>query len=140
MRCQARLMALHQVEKVSGMTTPRLPLRVALGKPFQSELPDRLQHREARLALAGPRQDQMLVEQLIQRRDNVGLLVTRSDPLRGLEGESSGEYSQTRKERLFRWEKGVVAPGDRVADRALPGGSITWSAGQQWQAVLQPVT
>ena len=53
--------------------------------------------------------------------------------------ESSTEHCQAPKDPLLRWSEQVVAPPDRSFQRLLPLGQIGCSAGQQRQAMREPL-
>ena len=136
----------------------RAAVRLAARRqPLQPVLADRLQHREAGLAVDALRlAQQALVD---QRRDEIerSELTSRgrgvasggrhsatasarlpsSDPrppphrLGRLEREAAGEDGQPAKERLLVRRQQVVAPGDGVAHRPLAGRQVARAAGQQ---------
>ena len=100
-------------------------------------LPDRLQHREARLAVrAVLLPQQALVD---QRRDAVEdvqaeVAIRVADRLGRLERAASDEDREATEEALLLIVEQVVAPGDRVAERPLTLGQVAGAAGQQRQA------
>ena len=60
-------------------------------------------------------------------------------PLCRLETEAPGEDRQAAKERLLSRAEQVIAPGDGIAHGLLASREVAAAAGQQEQALLQPV-
>ena len=84
-------------------------------EPLERELPDRLEHPEALLAVRiGAAADEALVEQRRQRVE-----VGAADLLRVLEGGAAAEHREPREERLLFLAEQVVAPRDRRAQRGV---------------------
>jgi hypothetical protein len=76
---------------------------------------------------------------MLQRRQDVGWRSVPSDHLRSFEREPAGKHGEASKQFFLRRGEEIVAPGDRVAHRALSRRSITRSALQQRQAMLQAI-
>ena len=117
-------------------------LLAARRQPLQPELAHRLQHREARLAAGAVvrRRSRLLSTSEatpVEDGDRRGRL-GRRDRLGRLQREAAGEDGQAAEERLLLRRQQVVAPGDRVAHRPLPGGRSRAAAGQQRQPLAQP--
>ena len=113
-----------------------LPTRRQL---LQSILPHRLQHHEARLTpptlcLA----HQAVLAQPLYAAKYIELAIRVGDRFRRLQGAAPDEDGQAAEQPLLVGIKEVVAPRDRIAERAVPGWGITGAAGQQRQSLLQP--
>ena len=84
-------------------------------EPLERELPDRLEHPEALLAVRiGAAADEALVEQRRQRVE-----VGAADLLRVLERGAAAEHREPGEERLLVLAEQVVAPRDRGAQRGM---------------------
>ena len=109
---------------------------------FSAELADRLQHAEARLAVAAARP---LRARLLATSDETPS--STSVPSRPSTPQTASAASRvqpptktrqpTEQGLLARLEQ-VVAPGDGVAQRLLAGRQVARATGQQRQALLQP--
>ena len=97
---------------------------------------DRLQHREARLAVGLF----LLAEQAVvdQRREPGEDVLAAADGLGGVERAAAGEDGEAREERLLVRAEQVVAPVDRRAERLLAGGQVARAAGEEVEALLEP--
>ena len=84
-------------------------------EPLERELPDRLEHPEALLAVRiGAAAEEALVEQRRQRVE-----VGAADLLGVLERGAAAEHREPGEERLLVLVEQVVAPGDRGAQRGM---------------------
>ena len=98
------------------------------GQLLERVLADRRQHPEPRSV---PLQ-QAVVE---QRRDAVERRVAHRDG--GLEREAAAEDGQLREQGPLVGAEQVVAPGDRVAERAVPLGQVAGAAAEQVEALVE---
>ena len=118
---------------------------------LQGELPDGLQHAEARFAVRlhiledQPAIDEIgeVVEHAVwvhSERMLPGLPRSgRCDQgFRRLEGEAAGKDREGLEEPLLVGRQEVVAPGDRVAQRALPVGEIAGAAREDIEPAVEP--
>ena len=123
------------------MTLPRRGLLAAGHQPLPRELTHRLEHQVARLIPAVRQQvDQALVDERRHAIQHIERTVAArvADLPRGVEREAAGEDGEAPEERLLVRGEQVVAPGDRVAHRLLPGRQVAVAARQERQAPLQP--
>ena len=102
-------------------------------------LADRLEHPEARLAVGvlAEAQQQALLDERVEVFEGVARAVRVADGRGRLEPEAADEHGQAPKQRLLALEQQVVAPGDRVAQRALALVGVQRAAGQQGQALVE---
>ena len=147
-RAEAWLRDLSKTKPVLRMLVADLGLFAALHQPVQRVLADRLQQGEARPTVgvivepqqALVRQRGEHVEELdlappLPRGCRVG--PRRTDGLNGLQGAPANEHRQASEEALLRLVQQIVAPGDRVAKRALSLRQITGTCCQERQASLE---
>ncbi len=111
--------------------SPALALRVGL-EPLLSELPDRLEHVEQPRVGIDPHQQ----ARVDQRGQLVEQLTVAEDALDGLEVGGAVEHRKPCEEVLLLLSQLLVAPGDGVAQRALPRRRVAGSAGEQRQAAV----
>ena len=142
---QVRLGLLGKCQEVFGMATLEGGQLTAGLQLLKGVLPDRLQHREARLALGGLlRAEEALFDQRAHAIEDVGFRilgvgegrVVHSFP--STEGESADEDRQATEQSLLGLGQEVVAPGDRGAERLLTDGNVPGATGQKLEAMLQP--
>ena len=112
------------------MGTPEAVGVPRLSEPLERVLPDRLQHPVALVVEA----KQALVHERLQPIE-VGTCDLRG----GLERTAAGEDGQGPEQPLFLGREQLVAPADRRAQSALALRCVTGSAGEQRQALLQPL-
>jgi hypothetical protein len=112
----------------------RLPTRF---QPLQPVLSDRLQHPEARLAVALLLAHQALVDQRRQPVEDVSFPGRGADGLRGREGAAAGADRQPAEEGPLLSAQQIVAPADGVAQRPLPRRQVAGTTGQYPQPVSQ---
>ena len=103
-------------------------------------LADRLEHREARLAVRRPPtwRSEALVDQRRERVEHVAARSAAADRLDGLEAGAADEDRQPAKSDRSGVVEQVVAPGDGAAQRLLPLREVPGAAGQQGEASLEP--
>ena len=125
--------------EVGGVATSR-GVQLARGRELlEPELPDRLQHAEARVRVGcGQGPHQTLVGEGGDAGEDIERAVLTKDRLRRLERPTATEDGQPPKERRLVPLEQVVAPGDGVAQGALPRRSIARSTGKDGQATFQP--
>ena len=125
--------------EVLGVATSR-GVDLARGRELlETELPDRLQHAEARVRAGcrhGPHQT--LVGEGGDPGEDVERAVVTDDRLRRLERPTAAEDGQPAKEGRLVPLQQVVTPGNGVAQGALPRRSVAWSTGEDGQAAFQP--
>ena len=130
---------LGERHEVLGVATSR-GVDLARGRELlETELPDRLQHAEARVRAGcrhGPHQ--ALVGEGGDPGEDVERAVVTDDRLRRLERPTAAEDGQPPKEGRLVPLQQVVAPGDGVAQGALPRRGVAWSTGEDGQAAFQP--
>ena len=111
---------LHLIRERGEVLRVALPDRLALGvvfKPLRRVLADRLEHREARLAiLAGLAPEQAVVH---ERGEPLERRVDRADLGDGGQRAAAREHRQLSQQRLVGSGEQVVAPVDRRPQRAL---------------------
>ena len=101
---------------------------------LQTELADGLQQAEARLAaraLVGG--DEVVIDQVGDHVEIVGRGSRRlaaGYPPGGKEGEAPFEDREATEEPLLRRREELIAPGNRVAHRAVPGRGVARAARQ----------
>ncbi len=123
-------------EEVLRVPAPDL-LRLAAGfEALEGVGADRLQHREARLAVGLF----LLAEHVVvdQRREAGQETLVTADGLGGGERAAAGEDGEAREECLLVRAEQVVAPVDRRAERLLARGHVPWAAGEEVEALLEP--
>ena len=123
-------------EEVLGVPAPDLVGLAARLEPLERVGADRLQHREARLAVGLL----LLAEQAVvdQRREAGQDARAAADRLGGLERAAADEDGEPREERLLVRPEQRVAPVDRRAQRLLARGQVARAAGEQVEALLEP--
>ena len=105
-------------------------------QPLECVLADRVEHREARLAVnAAARDDQALVAQRRQEAES-GLVVTEHSS-RGSERDPAGEDRELLQRRLLDRLEQRVAPVDRRNERLLPSRHVSRAAGEEREPLLQ---
>ena len=127
-------------------TRRRAPRRADSASPLaiellQAERPDTVQHAVAQLALGrGIHQDQRAVDQPAQHVDHRGARQPqrRQHGLGGPERSAAGEAGQRPEPALVIGEQQVVAPADRRAEGALPGGPAAGGIAQQGEPIVDP--
>ena len=134
---QAGLAPLSEVQETRRVSPPEVGLLAGRCQLLQPELADRLQHREARLAI----RTFSLAQKALggQRRHAVQHVeaersVRIADGLGSLQGAAADEDRQAAVERLLLGREQVVAPGDGVPQGLLAGGKIASAAGQEGKA------
>ena len=118
------------------MPAPDLVGFAARLEAFERVGADRLEHREARLAVGLF----LLAEHVAvdQRREARQEVVAAADGLGGVERAAAVEDGEAREERLLVGAEQVVAPVDRRAERLLARGQVAWAAGEEVEALLEP--
>ena len=98
--------------------------------------PNRLEHREARLAVGLL----LLAEQAVvdERRDSGESSLGAADRLCGLQRAAAREDGELREELTILRSEQVVAPVDRRAESLLPRRLVARAAREQLEAALQP--
>ena len=137
---QVRLRLLGESEVVSRLRAADCRLLAPGREAVGAVLLDRLKHPEARLATCLEPEQHALVDQGRDRLEEV-----RVDPAgsvhngrRRVERATPDEHRQQPEQPLLVLGEQVVAPRDRVAQRPLPLGQITRTAGQKLETVLEP--
>src|SRR5207302_8407972 len=103
---------------------------VGLLEFFAGVFTDRLEHPVAIARVT----HEALVDKRLERVD-----VRVCDAFRCLERATASEDGEARKELLLLGGQQLVAPLDRRAQRALPLGEIARAAGEQREALLEPL-
>src|SRR4029450_11728333 len=119
---------LGELEEMLHVAAPDGVGLLLRGQPLARILADRLPHLEPR----GVALEEAVVK---QRRDPVERGVAHRD--RGLEREAAAEDGQLRKECLLVGPEEVVAPGDRLAERAVPLREVPSAAAEQVEALVE---
>ena len=91
-------------------------------EPFERVLPDRLEQAEARLAVgAVGLADEALVDERREALEHLAQVrLVAADGVGDLQRAAAGEDSEPRQQSLLGRLEQVVAPVDRIAERALP--------------------
>ena len=107
--------AVGERDQASALGSTQRVLLAGCVEPLERELPDRLEHPEALLAVRiGAAADEALVEQRRQRVE-----VGAADLLGVLERGAAAEHREPGEERLLVLAEQVVAPRDRRAQRGV---------------------
>ena len=121
--------------QIDGGVPPGQLLRLAAFRgQLPGQLPDDLQHEEARFRFAGRAPDQAVIAQLLQRRQGFGAQVRAADRLDLREARAAGENRKAAEQAARRGPQQIVAPEDRRAQGLLPGGQVPGASGQEGQA------
>jgi hypothetical protein len=134
-----RIARIHECEKVGGVPVARRGLLAACHQLLQREFADRLQHAVARLDRAGHGPHEVLLHQPRDEGQHVRLRVAHGHGFRRRQREAAGKDAQAAKDLLLLRAEEGVAPGDGVANGALPRRRIARALFQQGQAALQAV-
>ena len=122
-------------EEVLGVSSPDLVGLAACLESLERVRADRLEHREARLAVGLL----LLAEQAVvdQRRQARQEPVAAADRLGGLERAAADEDGEAREQRLLVGAEQLVAPVDRRAQRLLALGQVARAAGEELEAAAR---
>ena len=82
-------------------------------------------------------QDEVVLGERLQPGGRAQLEIATAHAVGGGERPAAGEDREPREQALLHRRKQVVAPQQRVAQRALAGGYVARTAGQQLQPALQ---
>jgi hypothetical protein len=130
---------LDQQGEERGVGIPRHLLLAALGQPLGGELAHRLQDPEPRLTRrAVLRPEQAVLAQPLHQPHGVQPAARVDHGLDRFQRESAREGRQPPEHGLFVGVEQVMAPGDGVAQGALPGRGVPRASRQERQAVFQP--
>ena len=130
---------LDQLPEECGVGIPRHLLLAALGQPLGGEFAHRLQHPEPRLvARTFFRPQQAVLAQPLHQPHDVQPATRIDHRLGGFQREPARKGRQPPEHGLFLGVEQVMAPGDRVAQGALPRRSVAGPSRQERQALLQP--
>ena len=137
--CRAlRLGRLGQAEVVGGVPSTHRVRLAPQPELLAGELPDRLQHPEARLAVRGD----VVAQQALAASDSSPS--STGDPAGGahrvgrLDVEAAVEDRQAGEQPPLALAQEIVAPGDRPAQRPVPHRQVSRPLHQEDQALLQP--
>jgi len=114
-----RLRCLGQRQVVQRVGAVHLVRFAARLQPLCGVLADRLQHREARLLVLGPRYEQAVVHQGGQRLQGCSFRFGPADGLRRFQRKVADERGEASEHQPLALVEEVVAPGHGVAQRPL---------------------
>ena len=138
---QLRLGRLDQLEVALGVAAAHLLELTAFLELLERVLADRLEQPEARLAVrrrpTAGRGSCRRATRAFERLRRTPFPRGRNG-IRELERAAAGEDAEPGEERLLGRLEQVVAPVDRVPQRALALGQVAGAAGQQVEPVLEP--
>ncbi len=106
---------------------------------LQAELPYGLEHQVARFGAPLLQAEQVRVDERGDALQRLELMIGGGvgDRQGSGEGAATAEDGQLLKQDLLRLRQQVVAPGDGVAHRLLPGRGVSAAGSQQRESVLQ---
>ena len=143
----AALLAAHELRgglveecgEVARMAPGQLLCPTTLRQPLQRVFADGAQHEEARLAVAGGRPQQALLDQESQPvQDRFIQLVDRADCLDGVQPSSACKDGKAPEEGALVLGEKLVAPVDRPAEGLLALRPVAGAAGEKAKAIAQP--
>ena len=137
---ELRLGGQHELEVALGVPPAQL-LELALGlETFERILTDRLEQTEARLAVGAVRlADEALVDERGETLEHLPEVhLVAADGVGDLQRATAREDTEPRQQGLLGRLEQVVAPVDRVAERALPCRQVVRAAGEEVEPLLEP--
>ena len=110
-------------------------------EPVQCELPDRLQHAEADLSVAGGnREDEAGVREHGQAGQDIQAgFLAGADSGRGLRREPAGQHGDAAEQAALAGREQVVAPADRGAQGLLASREVACAGLEQRLVAVQPL-
>ncbi len=136
-RASRRSICSATASEVLRVPAPDLVRLAARFEALEGVGADRLQHREARLAVGLF----LLAEHVVVDERRRGRSRRPSPPQTASAAGSVQppcEDGEAREERLLVGAEQVVAPVDRRAERLLARGQVAWAAGEEVEALLEP--
>ena len=130
----------HQLEVALGVPPAQRPRARPAPRALERVLPDRLEQPEARLAVGAVRlPDEALVDERGEALEHLAEVhLVAADGVGDLERAAAREDAEPREQGLLGRLEQVVAPVDRVAERALPRRQVVGAAGEQVEPLLEP--